>query len=230
VTTAAALKPYALGLSGDLDSAKFTVQLSQLLNINTRQILFDETSRRRLSDATVTLISGISDLKSSGQKVSDVGIKTIKSTLGVSVTDLGELSASDSAEWDYGPVWDEVDDGVVTFNYTTSVDGHIYCVIEVNSTLVSKYSSDNIRFGLDRNGDDTDDPYSDDAVAGENMQIIFNYTGDGYGVYDIACVSCDEYPLTPTCSSVSSYTLDYSESSLNAAVALLFAVPAYLLI
>jgi hypothetical protein len=230
VTTAAALKPYALGLSGDLDSAKMIVQLSQLLNMNTQQIIFDDGSRRRLAEATVTLISGVSDQKSAGQKVSDVGVDNIASTLGVSVTDLGELSASDSAEWDYGPVWDEVDDGVVTFNYTTSVDGYLYCVLEINSTLISEYSSDNIRFGLDRNGDDADDESRDEALAGENEQITFNFTTDGYGVYDIACVSCDDYPLTPTCSSVSNYTLDYSDSSSSAAVALVFAVAAYLLI
>jgi hypothetical protein len=230
VTTSSALKPYSLGLSGDLDSSKISVQLSQLLNMNTQQILFDDGSRRRLSDATVTLISGVSDQKSAGQRVSDVGVSTIASSLGVTVTDLGELSASDSADWEYGPVWDEVENGVVTMNYTTSVDGYVYCVLEVNSSLTSEYSSDNIRFGLNRNGDDADDNSRTASVTGESMLLTFNYTENGYGVYDIACVSCDSYPLTPTCSAVSNYTLDYSQSSSSAAVALVFAVAAYLLI
>ena len=67
------------------------------------------------------------------------------------------------------------------------------------------------------------------VVGGNSYTVTFNFTDNGYGVFDVACVACDDYPLTPTCSSVSNYTLDYAESS-SGAFALVFAAAAYLLI
>ena len=228
VTTADALKPCALSLSGDINVDSMTIDLSQLLSIPTEQIIFDVSSRRRLGEATVTLITGVTDKKSTKQKVEEVTVDTITNKLGVTVKNLGELSPSDSAEW-VDPLWTEVDDGVLEFNFTTSADGNVYCVLEVNSTYSSAYDSDSIRFGLDRNGDDADDSSTLEVLGGNSYTLTFNFTDDGYGVYDVACVACDDYPLTPTCSSVANYTLDYSESS-SGAFALVFAAAAYLLI
>ena len=228
VTTAEALKPCVLSLSGDIDTESMTVDLSQLLGLPTEQIVFDVTSRRRLGDATVTLISGVSDTTSAAQKVDNVGTAAIASKLGVSVTNLGELSASDSAEWDFEE-WTEVDDGVLEFNFTSSVDGYLYCVLEINSTYTSAYDTDSIRFALNRNGEDADDSSNMGVVSGTSYLATFNFTDTGYGTFDVACIACDDYPLTPTCSSVSNYTLDYSESS-SGAFALVFAAAAYLLI
>jgi len=228
VTTAEALKPCQLALSGDIDVDSMTIDLSQLLNLPAEQITFDVSSRRRLGDATVTLTSGVMATESSAQKVDAVGVDAIANKLGVTVENLGELSASDSAEWE-ATLWTEVDDGVVEFNFTASVDGNVYCVLEVNSTYSSAYDTDNIRFGLNRGGDDADDSTSDEVVGGNTYTYTFNFTDDGYGVYDVACVACDDYPLTPTCSSVANYTLEYSESS-SGAFALVFAAAAYLLI
>ena len=229
VTTDSALKPCQLSLSGDLDTEAMTISLSQLLGLPTYQIDFgDVSSRRRLGDATVTLVSGVTDETSTAQKVDAVGVDAISSKLGVTVTNLGELSPSDSAEW-VDPLWTEVDDGVLEFNFTASADGYLYCVVEVNSTYTSDYDSDSIRFGLDRNGDDAYTTTSGAAASGSNYQYTFNFTESGYGVYDVACVACDDYPLTPTCSSVSNYTYDYAQSS-SGAFALVFAAAAYLLI
>jgi hypothetical protein len=228
-TTTAALKPCLLGLTGDnMDGVEIARLLSQILDMDIDQIEFKDTTSRQLSTAKVTLISGVRDQKSAKEKVDDAGTDAIGERLGVSVENLGEIESAESVEWDYGPVWDEIDDGIVSFNFTSAVDGFLYCVAEVNSTYDSSYSSDNIRFGLDRNGDDAYDTLTLEISAYENKE--YNFTADGYGVYDYACVICEDYPLTPTCSEVANYTFDYSDSSSSGAVALVMAVAAYLLI
>ena len=82
---------------------------------------------------------------------------------------------------------------------------------------------------MNRNGDDASDSTTTAILSGVSYQTTFNFTDNGYGVFDVACVACDSSPLTPTCSSVSNYTLDCSAST-SGAFALVFAAAAYLLI
>jgi hypothetical protein len=228
ITTLSKFNPSRLSLSGDIDEDNIKLQLSQLLDMTQYQILIDSSSRRRLGEATVTLVSDVRDSKSPKSKVEAVGTETLTEKLGVGVQDLGEWTVPESIDWDE-PIWNEEDDGIISINFTSPYDGHIYCVVEANLTLSGSYDSDNIRVGVDRDGDEAYVVYSNKTDSYESYEKVFDFTASGYGNYDIACVACDTYPLTPACTSVSNYTYEYAEDSSDS-MALVFAAAAYFLI
>ena len=212
VETGPNLKSVVLNIiAGEDDKLRIVQVLSALLQISDKQISVEVSGNSLI----VLIVSGVRDTVSVYDKISMFGLGRIQAVLGVNVTEFYEAKPGKSAEW-LLENWDEVEGGRVVFGYTPSADGFVYCVVENSVSDFGVFRIDDIRFGIDLNGDPALDFVKTEVVKGKPQELYFDFLGLGFGVYDISCVTCDRYPLTPTCSSVSTYTIKHTPDLFSA--------------
>jgi hypothetical protein len=160
--------------------------------------------------------SSMTSSDSAYDEVSQYSDDELSTQLGVTVTGVSKIDTDSYSDgsWEILPDW-VLEGEIVNMTFTPSVDGSLVCEIETNpDTENLTITTTQVYYGLDRTGAENNDTgYSDDVYALTESSFVFNLTGYYENVYVISCIVCNDYPLTPQCSNVSSWEYSTVQSS-----------------
>lgn len=104
----------------------------------------------------------------------------------------------------------------VTLNFTTNIDGHVYCIIEDDDTYSEKDLSDeNILLGIDRNELPAFEIMDNRTYKMQQDEIRYWKNTNFSGYFYVTCTLCNIYPVVPNCLDKENrliYKFDMSES------------------
>ena len=226
VITTDSLPPHGvITLETYVDEDELIAYLVSELNIDPIRIIFDAFGRRRLDNSQeVIVLSSVTDTTSGYSLATSADSTKLASSLGTSVVSVESLTP-DSVEdggWASEPEWDLSGD-ILYIMFEANTTGKIYCEVEENPDLTVDITSDQVLSGMDRfNGDNSNNSYSGVVDTFNITEFQVNFTGYSVNVYQVSCIVCNSYPVTPECSSVRNQTVDLSQDSgaIGAVVAL----------
>ena len=205
-----AMPPHAMIEVDDItDEDNFTQSVVALFKIDSNRVKKrpPPPGRGLSTSNSVFLYSSMTSTSSGYDQVSGYTESELSSELGVTVTSITKISTDTypDGDWETEPLW-ITDNEIVTLNFTSTVDGSLVCEIETNpNTENYTITTAQVLYGLDRTGaENNDTDYSLDVTAGVLESYSFNFSMYAENVYVISCVVCNDYPLTPECSNVTS--------------------------
>ena len=195
--------------------------------------LDDFDSGRRLATSTSATVYSDTSSSTSAYSTALSSKSTLESSTGSEITITPIADDGEDAEFDGTTVWGTENGIYITLNYSSTVEGNIYCTVEANGSALT---SDQVYESVNADAESVDQ-YYDSITAGENYLMI-NFTDEGYttlGTYHVNCIVCNDFPGTPDCSDTVKHTEyeytaeeDNTESS-SGAEALVVAFAAYFL-
>lgn len=198
-----------------------TESLATLLNIDIKQVNKRHSPPKRgLSDSEAIFIySSMTDSYSSYDKVSNYTKKELSSILGVQVNSISKVSVDDypDADWYINPKWSFENKFNLVFNFSSTTDGNLICEIETSpDTQNYTITTEQVYYGYDRYGNkNSDSDYVLNVSSKVSFIYIFNFANYENNIYVVSCIVCNEYPLTPECSTVKSKEVLKSKDSIS---------------